>query len=316
MSLSRRDFVKLCTGTVAGYGVSTMFHPAVHQALAETLTGERPPVFWIQGAGCTGCSVTILNSTHPAIADVLLKVISLEYHPTIMAGDGAPAVEYMLKMAAQNKGKYFVVVEGAIPVAEEGKFCIVAEANHKEYTMVDMLKELAPDAAAILAVGTCACFGGVSAAEGTQTQSLGTSAFLQEVGIATPVVNISGCPPHPDWIVGTLVLALETIKKEGLEQGLATVVTLLDSDGRPTPFYGVNTHEMCPLLPQFEEGTMSSIITDKEGCRYDLGCKGPMAMCDSATRRWNGKVNWCIENALCIGCVESDFPDGKSPFYY
>ncbi len=316
MSLSRRDFVKLCTGTVAGYGVSTMFHPAVHKALAETLTGERPPVFWIQGAGCTGCSVTILNSTHPAIADVLLQVISLEFHPTIMAGGGASAVEYMFEMAEKNKGQYFVVVEGAIPTAEEGKYCIVAEANHQEYTMVDMLNKLAPDAAAILAVGTCACFGGVSAASGSITNSLGTSAYLQEAGIATPVVNISGCPPHPDWIVGTLVLALETIKEQGLADGLATVVTLLDSDARPTPFFGTNTHEACPYIEQFNNGIMSSVITDKEGCRYDLGCKGPMAMCDSPSRKWNNGVNWCVENAVCIGCVEYDFPDGKSPFYY
>ena len=77
MALSRRDFVKLCSGTVAGFGVSQMFHPAIHEAFAQTLTGERPPVFWVQGQGCTGCSVTLLNSTHPSIADVLLKIISL-----------------------------------------------------------------------------------------------------------------------------------------------------------------------------------------------------------------------------------------------
>ncbi len=108
MGLSRRDFVKLCTGSVAGYGISSMFHPLVHTALAETLSGERPPVFWLQGAACTGCSVTILNSAHPAIADVLLKVISLEFHPTIMASDGASATENMFKVAEQFKGQYFV----------------------------------------------------------------------------------------------------------------------------------------------------------------------------------------------------------------
>lgn len=316
MSLSRRDFVKLCTGTVAGYGISTMFNPSVHKALAETLTGERPPVFWIQGSGCTGCSVTILNSTHPAIADVLLKVISLEFHPTIMASEGESAVEHMFKVAEEFKGKYFVVVEGATPVAEHGHFCVVAEVDGEEYTMAKMLKKLVPDAAAVLAIGTCAAYGGVSAAEGSVTECLGTAAFLEQEGIATPVVNIPGCPPNPDWIVGTLVLALETIKEKGLQDGLAAVVELLDEEGRPLPFYGKNTHEECPYLPFFEEGEMCATLTDKEGCRYDLGCKGPMAMCDSPTRRWNGQVNWCIENSVCIGCVESDFPDGKSPFYY
>ncbi len=315
MGLSRRDFVKLCTGSVAGYGISSMFHPLVHTALAETLSGERPPVFWLQGAACTGCSVTILNSAHPAIADVLLKVISLEFHPTIMASEGASATENMFKVAEQFKGQYFVVVEGAIPLAEDGKYCVVAEAHGKEYTMTEMLQKMAPDAAAVLAVGTCSAFGGIPAAEGSVTETVSVKAFFEKEKIATPVVNIPGCPPHPDWIVGTVVLALETIKEKGLADGLATVVTLLDDDARPLPFYGTNTHEACEWLPKFDEGIMSAVITDKEGCRYDLGCKGPMAMCDSPTRRWNGKVNWCVENALCIGCVQPDFPDGMSPFY-
>ena len=97
MALSRRDFVKLCSGTVAGFGVSQMFHPAIHEAFAQTLTGERPPVFWVQGQGCTGCSVTLLNSTHPSIADVLLKIISLEFHPTVMAAEGEGAYEHMMR---------------------------------------------------------------------------------------------------------------------------------------------------------------------------------------------------------------------------
>ena len=114
MSLSRRDFVKLCTGTAAGYGVSRMFHPAVREALAGTLTGELPPVFWLQGQGCTGCSVSILNSMHPAIAEVLLKIISLDFHPTIMADEGAPAIEFMRRRARENDGGFFIVVEGAV----------------------------------------------------------------------------------------------------------------------------------------------------------------------------------------------------------
>ena len=91
MALSRRDFVKLCSGTVAGLGVSQMFHPAIHEALAQTLSGERPPVFWVQGQGCTGCSVTLLNSVHPSIADVLLTNIRPEFPPTVIGvpGEGA-----------------------------------------------------------------------------------------------------------------------------------------------------------------------------------------------------------------------------------
>ena len=94
MALSRRDFVKLCSGTVAGFGVSQMFHPAIHEAFAQTLTGERPPVFWVQGQGCTGCSVTLLNSDTCTAASkpesVLLsteKYLSEELSPTVASED-------------------------------------------------------------------------------------------------------------------------------------------------------------------------------------------------------------------------------------
>ena len=318
MSLNRRDFVKLCTGSVAGFGVSQMFHPAVEEALAETLSGDRPPVLWLQGQGCTGCSVSLLDNANPVIADILLKVISLEFHPTVMCAEGEQAIEYMRQVAKAKKGQYFLVVEGAIPVAADGKFCVVGETHengkHHEIMMTDMVKEMAANAAAVLAIGTCAAFGGIPAAAGSQTEAMGTSAFLQKCGIATPVVNISGCPPQPDWIVGTVVLALDLVKKHGLAKGLGEVVKALDESGRPLPFYGENVHENCPFLPMYDEGTMSTIITDKKGCRYDLGCKGPQAYCDSFKRPWNG-VNWCVANATCISCTDPGFPDDSSPFF-
>ena len=90
--------------------------------------------------------------------------------------------------------------------------------------------------------------------------------------------------------------------------------SLLDSEGRPLPFYGRNVHENCPYLGKYDEGKFSATFTEKDGCRYDLGCKGPGAYCDSFERKWNG-VNWCVANAICIGCTEPSFPDGQSPFY-
>ena len=168
--------------------------------------------------------------------------------------------------------------------------------------------------AAVLALGTCAAYGGIPAAKGSVTEAMGTGAMLKQAGIKTPVVNIPGCPPQPDWIVGTIALALQKIKEKGLEAGLAEVVSLLDSEGRPLPFYGRNVHENCPYLGKYDEGKFSATFTEKDGCRYDLGCKGPGAYCDSFERKWNG-VNWCVANAICIGCTEPSFPDGQSPFY-
>ena len=314
MALSRRDFVKLCSGTVAGFGVSQMFHPAIHEAFAQTLTGERPPVFWVQGQGCTGCSVTLLNSTHPSIADVLLKIISLEFHPTVMAAEGEGAYEHMMRVAEKFKGKFIFAVEGAVPVAHDGKCCVVAEAGHHEVTMTEVTKVLAANAAAVLAVGTCAAYGGIPAGKGNETGAMGVSAFLKKEGIPAPVINIPGCPPHPDWMVGTLALLLDAMKRKGTEGGVLEIMRGLDDVGRPKVFYP-NTHLSCPYLGSFEDGVFSPSMTDKKGCRFELGCRGPWSGCDSATRKWNGGVNWCIANATCVGCTSPNFPDGMSPFY-
>ncbi len=312
MTFSRRDFVKLCSGTVAGFGISQMFHPAVHEVFAQTLNGERPPVFWIQGQGCTGCSVTLLNSVHPGIADVLLKVISLEFHPTVMAHEGESAYEHMLRVAEAARGQYVLAVEGSIPVRYDGRCCVIAEAGHREITMTQATSELAANAAAVLAIGTCAAYGGIPAAKGSETGATGVAAYLKGRGIATPVINIPGCPPHPDWIVGTIAIALQALNTNTL--GLFAAQGL-DAIGRPRAFYGRNVHMHCPHLGAFQSGKMCEHMTDKNGCRYTLGCKGPRSGCDSFERMWNNRANWCVNNATCIGCTSHNFPDGQSPFY-
>jgi len=299
--VSRRSFLKAVTGTAAGIGISQVFNPALIQALEKGL--ERHPVVWIQGSGCTGCSVSLLNSVDPSIADVLLKVISLQYHPTIMASEGATAMENLFAIAKEYQGRFSIVVEGAIPTAEDGKYCIVGEYDHKEWTMVDLMKELGPMAGSVLAVGTCAAYGGIPAAEGSVTGATGVIDFFKAEGIKTPVVNIPGCPPHPDWIVLSIVHLLE----KGIPE--------LDDDGRPTLFFGENIHDNCPRLEEYDEGELSETLSDPKGCRMDLGCKGPDTYADCYKRKWNGGLNWCVDNAVCIGCVEPGFPDGSSPFY-
>lgn len=299
--VSRRNFLKTVTGTVAGIGISQVINPALIQALEKGL--KRHPVLWIQGQGCTGCSVSLLNSVSPPIADVLLKVISLQYHPTIGACEGELAMEHLYAVAEEYKGRFSLVVEGAIPTAAEGKYCVIGEMNHKEITMVDIVKELGAMAGSVLAIGTCATYGGIPAAKGNVTGATGVMDFFKTQGIKTPVVNIPGCPSHPDWIVGTIVHLLE----KGIPE--------LDDVGRPTLFFGENIHDNCPRLPLYEEGEMSATLSDPKGCRMDLGCKGPDTYADCYKRKWNSGLNWCVDNSVCIGCVEPGFPDGSSPFY-
>jgi hydrogenase small subunit len=299
--VSRRNFLKTVTGTVAGIGISQVINPALIQALEKGL--KRHPVLWVQGQGCTGCSVSLLNSVSPPIADVLLKVISLQFHPTIGACEGELAMEHLYAVAEEYKGRFSLVVEGAIPTAAEGKYCVIGEMNHKEITMVDVVKDLGAIAGSVLAIGTCATYGGIPAAKGNVTGATGVMDFFKTQGIKTPVVNIPGCPSHPDWIVGTIVHLLE----KGIPE--------LDEVGRPTLFFGENIHDNCPRLDMYEAGEMSATLSDPKGCRMDLGCKGPDTYADCYKRKWNGGLNWCVDNSVCIGCVEPGFPDSSSPFY-
>ncbi len=299
--ISRRNFLKTLTGTAAGIGISQVFNPALIQALEKGL--ERHPVLWIQGQGCTGCSVSLLNSVDPTIADVLLKVISLQFHPTVGECEGEMAMKHVYEVANEYKGRFSLAIEGAIPVAADGKYCILGEIGHKEITMVDMVQELAPMAGSVLAVGTCAAYGGIPAAKGNVTGATGVRDFFESKNITTPVVNIPGCPPHPDWIVGSIVHLLNV----GIPE--------LDYDGRPTLFFGENIHDNCPRLDNYDEAVMAVTLSDPNGCRMDVGCKGPDTYADCYKRKWNSGLNWCVDNAVCIGCVEAGFPDAMSPFY-
>ena len=178
--------------------------------------------------------------------------------------------------------------------------------------MTEATKALAANAAAVLAIGTCAAYGGIPAAHGSETGAMGVSDYLKKQGIKTPVINIPGCPPHPDWIVGTIVLGLQALTTNTLD---LLVKHGLDSTGRPKAFFGRNVHMNCPHLAEFEAGKMVKSMSDKDGCRFSVGCKGPKSSCDSFERKWNNGVNWCVNNATCIGCTSYNFPDGKSPFY-
>jgi hydrogenase small subunit len=299
--VSRRDFLKTLTGTAAGIGISQVFNPAVVSALTKGL--KEHPVLWIQGQGCTGCSVSLLNSVEPTIADILLKVISLQFHPTVQAAEGETALENMYAIAKEYKGRFSLVVEGAIPTAADGKYCICGEMGHKEITMLDLTKELGAMAGSVLALGTCAAYGGIPAAKGSVTGAKGVMDIFKMYGIKTPTVNIPGCPIHPDWVVGSIVHLLT----KGVPE--------LDADGRPVLFFGENIHDNCPHLDELDAGIMSASLSDVKGCRMDLGCAGPNTYADCFKRKWNSNLNWCVDNAVCIGCVEPGFPDASSPFY-
>lgn len=304
--LSRREFMKYCSALAAMLGLSEMYVPQIAGALEKAAAGKTP-IIWLQGQGCSGCTVSLLNSREPTAAEIILDILSIRFHPTVMASAGELALSTIDETMEKANGNYVLVVEGAIPTKEDGKFCIIGEREGKEITMVDEVKRVAANALAVLAVGTCATYGGIPAANKVNTGASGVSEVLPD----TPVVNIPGCPAHPDWMVGTIVKLLLFGKEE--------VVAGLDANGRPKEFYGTLIHDNCPRRHWFEAGKFVEDFNDpdqQELCLLLKGCKGPATYADCPLRKWNDAINFCIDNNHpCQGCVQPEFYAEFAPLY-
>jgi hydrogenase small subunit len=269
------------------------------------------PVVYLQTAACSGCAVSLLNTASPTIKNVLIDQIApgvhinLRFHPVIMAAAGELAIEAMEDTAKQKKGEYVLVVDGAVPMAE-AVYGAIGERKGKPVTMLQRVTEMAQDALAVIALGTCASFGGIPAAKPNPTSAAPVKKALESKGISKPLINIPGCPPHPDWFVGTVA----SIILGGLPKAED-----LDDFLRPKAYYGKLIHENCPRRAYFDEGKFAKKFGD-EGCLYELGCKGPITYADCPLRRWNSGTNWVIgAGAPCNGCTQPEFPDESAPFY-
>jgi len=270
------------------------------------------PVVWLQGAACSGCAVSLLNSFSPSASSLLLrelspgKHLSMRFLMTVMAGQGREVIDILHDEPARNKGKYLLLMEGSIQLGDEG-FGTLGQIAGREKPISESAATLARSALAVVCMGTCSSFGGIPAGEPNPTGAVSMGELLKREGIETPLINVPGCPPHPDWMVGTLA----AISLYGLDELIKT----LDELNRPKMFYGKCIHETCPRRADFDAGRFAKNFGEP-GCMYELGCKGPVTFADCPTRMWNSGTNWCIgAGSPCHGCVEPDFPDRLSPFY-
>ena len=270
------------------------------------------PVVYLQTAACSGCAVSLLNTASPTIKNVLIDQIApgvhinLRFHPVIMAAAGEMAIQALEGTAGEKKGEYVLVVDGSVSMATDAVYGAVGERKGQPVTMLQRVTELARDALAVIALGTCAAFGGIPAAAPNPTGCTSVRKALEAKGIKKPLINVPGCPPHPDWFVGTVAGVI----LNGLPQAED-----LDEHLRPKAFYGKLIHENCPRRASFDEGKFAKKFGD-EGCLYELGCKGPITYADCPLRRWNSGTNWVIgAGAPCNGCTQPEFPDQTAPFY-
>ena len=294
--ISRRRFLKFCMINASLLALPPTFGRAMAEQLRQT---PRPSVVYMSFQECTGCLESLTRSFSPSVENLLFDVISLDYDDTLMAAAGHQAEAARERAVKDNWGKYLVIVDGSVPTADGGVYCTAAGKTARQ-----ILEETVEGAAAVVAVGTCASFGGLPYAAPNPTGTVPISEIVK----GKPVINVPGCPPIAEVITGTLVHYLT----------LGTVPDL-DAHGRPMAFYGNTIHDRCYRRPFYDQGKFAKTFDDEGArngwCLYELGCKGPVSYNACATVKWNNGTSFPIESGHgCLGCSEPNFWD-KGGFY-
>lgn len=310
--ISRRDFIKMC-GAVAGLlglhrmppveagnlpeqpGRLSAATSPTNRVIQALESKPRLPIIWLEMQSCTGCTEAFTRSCAPSLADLLFNRISIEYHETLSAVAGSQAEQNKIEMMRRYAGQYLLVVEGSVPTGANAIYCAIGGR-----TAESVLMEAAAGAAAIIATGNCAAFGGVAAADPNPTGAAGLAGLFPN----KPIINIPGCPAIPAAATGTLVhyLVLGTFPE-------------LDGLNRPKTFYAQTIHDRCLRRPFYDAGKFANSFDDKGAqqgwCLYKLGCKGPITYNACAGIKWDAGLSFPIQSGHpCLGCSEPNFWDG------
>ncbi len=308
MRVSRRDFIKIAAASSAAF-VLAQYKMDIIKVFAQH--GDYVHICWLNGAACTGCSVSLAQAADPDLLEVLMSITTYtsglpialpDWMYVVHPASGSLAVEYINDwIKHEGPGPKILVVEGAM---QSPGFC---ETGGRDFR--DWVQDTAQAADYIVAFGSCSSFGGIPHAKGNPTGAMGVQDFLIEVGMedkAKGVINLPRCPGHPDSLILVLASLLEGVVPE------------LDKYNRPKAFYGRNIHEeQCPFRAFYDRGIFADFGQSEQGCRFKIGCKGPVTWADCPTRKWNDHTSFCIEvGAPCIGCSEPAWPDGDyAPFF-
>lgn len=360
MRITRRDFLKYCTIAAGALGLTAIDLLKMEKALA--LDGGLK-IIWLNGQACTGCTVSLANSSYyTTLQDLTLgnpigsgasETLDIAFIETL-SGVTGDLIGSQIEAAATSIHGFALVIEGAMPTGDD-KFCEIGEkwpginggvgavtiaAAVKHYAALDTC-------AAVIPVGTCACYGGIPAAAPNPTTSKGFLQLIkdaslteltavQKAKIRKKTINVPGCPPNPNWIVGTIAFLLAN----NLSQ-----FPSVDALKRPRTYYGERICNNCDRFNNAADnfvgvtgyggGGMAVVAPNDIGdpnhnvpggwCLKKAGCKGSRTKSDCSLRKWHTSVpgslqagvNWCVgAGAPCQGCTQDKFPDGMSPFHY
>lgn len=271
-------------------------------------------LLWLQGASCGGDTISFLNSEQPsALAAFKMLDINVLWHPFLSREQGDEALKIFEDVLQGRTKVDLLVIEGGIPNGPDntGRFFMFHERPFR-----DWLKDFSSIAETVMTVGTCAGFGGVLTSNdninevsglqflNNQPGGLLESGFRSRSGF--PVVNVPGCPSHPDWIVETMTALVK--KWLTLED--------LDDFHRPRVFFGKLAHHGCPKN-EFYEFKASAVKYSQQGCLFEfLGCKGTLCESDCNERLWLGRTGSCTRGGFpCIACTAPSFPEKQRPFF-
>lgn len=296
--VSRRQFLKFCASMTVALALPLRYTSEIAHALSTTV---RPPVIWLEFQDCTGDTESLLRSPDPTVTEILLDILSLDYHASLMVPAGHLAEQSRANTMATYAGQYICVVDGAIPTRDGGIYCTV-----NGQTALQIVQEVTSHARATIAAGACAFDGGIVAAAPNPTGAVGVRAAVPGL---TNLINLPGCPSNGVNLVATIVHLLTYNQ-----------LPPRDSQLRPLFAYGDEVHEHCERHQHYEAERFVLEWGDQGHqngwCLFQMGCRGPDTHHNCPTVRWNGGTCWPVRAGHgCIGCSEPRFWDRMSPFY-
>jgi hydrogenase small subunit len=295
--VSRRTFLKFSAAMATALALPASYGPRIASAVAEA---PRLPLVWLRGQDCGGNTTAFLHAAQPPITELILEILSVEYHETIMAVAGTAATDWLRRVRADYPDGYIAVVEGGIPTAADGAHCVIGGRPFHE-----IVKEVAADALVTIAVGACAFDGGISAADGGETGSSGAAGDVP----GDRLICLPGCPVNVENLTATIVHYLTFEEWPPV-----------DARHRPYFAYGSLIHNQCERRPHYEYGRYVQSWGDegaqKGWCLYKMGCKGPEVFADCPTVEYASGTSWPVRAGNgCIGCHMPDFWDAMLPSY-
>ena len=271
-------------------------------------------LLWLQSGCCGGSTISFLNADQPDILTALEMLgARFVWHPDLSPTMGEEVLEIFDRLKSGKERLDVLMVEGAIYHGPKGtgKYFIFHDRPFKDWIL-----DLAKVAHYTMAIGTCSSFGGIPAASNNPMEATGLQFLHEKKGgllgpnytsrSGLPVINIAGCPAHPDWIVETLI----TLISGKLD------ISGLDKYQRPEVFYSKLAHHACPRN-EYYEFKASAEEYSQQGCLFEnLGCKATQCESDCNERLWLGRTGSCTRGGFpCISCTSPKFPDGFVPFF-